>query len=62
MIHEGPAATDLAGGVDMRVLITGGAGYVGSHVVLRLAEGGHEAVVKKTARAKKTFGDRTPSW
>ena len=29
----------------MRVLVTGGAGYIGSHVVLQLAEGGHEAVV-----------------
>ncbi|MSO70852.1 MAG: UDP-glucose 4-epimerase GalE [Alphaproteobacteria bacterium] len=29
----------------MRTLVTGGAGYIGSHVVLALAEGGHEAVV-----------------
>jgi len=29
----------------MRVLITGGAGYLGSHVVLRLAELGHETIV-----------------
>jgi UDP-glucose 4-epimerase len=28
-----------------RVLVTGGAGYIGSHVVLRLAAAGHEVVV-----------------
>jgi UDP-glucose-4-epimerase GalE len=29
----------------MRILITGGAGYIGSHVALHLAERGHETVV-----------------
>lgn len=29
----------------MRVLVTGGAGYIGSHTVLSLIEAGHEAVV-----------------
>src|SRR5499426_603721 len=29
----------------MRVLITGGAGFLGSHLVDRLLEGGHEAIV-----------------
>ena len=29
----------------MRVLVTGGAGYIGSHTVLSLIEAGHEAVI-----------------
>ncbi|MBW3672069.1 MAG: UDP-glucose 4-epimerase GalE, partial [Acidobacteria bacterium] len=29
----------------MRVLVTGGAGYIGSHTVLALVEGGHEPVI-----------------
>jgi len=29
----------------MRVLVTGGAGYIGSHVVVALLEAGHEAVI-----------------
>src|SRR4029450_10829846 len=30
---------------DMRVLVSGGAGYIGSHTVLSLLEHGHEVVV-----------------
>ena len=29
----------------MRVLVTGGAGYIGSHTVLQLLENGHEIIV-----------------
>ena len=29
----------------MRILVTGGAGFIGSHTVLQLAERGHECVV-----------------
>ena len=29
----------------MKILVTGGAGYIGSHVVLRLCDEGHEIVV-----------------
>ena len=29
----------------MKILVTGGAGYIGSHVVIALCEGGYEVVV-----------------
>ena len=29
----------------MRVLVSGGAGYIGSHTVLALLEGGHDVVI-----------------
>ena len=29
----------------MKILVTGGAGFIGSHFVKRLLRGGHEAVV-----------------
>ncbi|HEY7070151.1 MAG TPA: NAD-dependent epimerase/dehydratase family protein [Acidimicrobiales bacterium] len=43
----------------MRVLVTGGAGFVGSHVVDRLCEDGHEVVVLDSLAA---HGGEPPSW
>ena len=31
--------------LDSRVMVTGGAGYIGSHAVLALLDAGHEVVV-----------------
>ena len=36
--------SDARGGHPARVLVTGGAGYIGSHVVLALGEAGHEVL------------------
>ena len=37
----------------MRVLVTGGAGFIGSHIVQALLEDGHEPVVLDTARVRE---------
>ena len=43
----------------MRVLVTGGAGYIGSHTVVRLAAAGHEVVVVDSfANSKPTVVGR----
>ena len=33
------------GGINMNVLVTGGAGYIGSHVCVELLQSGHDVVV-----------------
>ena len=44
--HEHGGANQHGGaGLKRRVLVTGGAGYIGSHTALQLLEAGHEVVV-----------------
>ena len=45
----------------MRVLVTGGAGFIGSHVADLLADTGHEVVVLD-ALIPQAHGGRPPSW
>lgn len=46
----------------MRVLVTGGAGYIGSHTVVRLIEAGHEPViVDNLSNSKRVVRDRLSS-
>jgi UDP-glucose 4-epimerase len=45
----------------MKILVTGGAGYIGSHVVLQLGEAGHEVIVLdnlSTGRAEAVLAGR----
>ena len=53
----------------MKVLLTGGAGYIGSHTVIEMAEAGHEVVVvdnfsnsspKAIARVEEILGKKIP--
>jgi dTDP-L-rhamnose 4-epimerase len=45
----------------MRVLVTGGAGFIGSHVADRLADEGHEVIVLD-ALLPQAHGDEEPAW
>ena len=37
----------------MRILVTGGAGFIGSHTVVELLQAGHEAVVLDSGSDKR---------
>jgi UDP-glucose 4-epimerase len=45
MARPAAAASDRTEGETLRILVTGGAGFIGSHVVDRLVEAGHEVGV-----------------
>ena len=46
----------------MRVLVSGGAGYIGSHTVVQLAAAGHDVVIVDSfANAKPTVVGRLES-
>ena len=53
----------------MKVLLTGGAGYIGSHTVIEMTEAGHDVVVvdnfsnsspKSIARTEQILGKKIP--
>jgi len=53
---------DSAYGVGMRVLVTGGAGYIGSHTVIQLIAAGHDVlIVDSFANSKPTVISRLES-
>ncbi|MDP6932661.1 MAG: NAD-dependent epimerase/dehydratase family protein, partial [Myxococcota bacterium] len=46
----------------MKVLVTGGSGFLGRHLVPRLRARGHEVLVPRSAELDLTDGDQTRSW
>ena len=44
----------------MAVLVTGGAGYIGSHMVLRLCDAGEDGRRPRQSRHRLRLGDRPP--
>ena len=37
--------TNIDRGIEMKILVTGGAGYIGSHTCVLLIEAGHEVII-----------------
>jgi dTDP-L-rhamnose 4-epimerase len=57
--HAGRSAHNVG---DVRVLITGGAGFIGSHVADELAERGHDVVLLDALLPKAHGTPQPPSW
>ena len=57
-LYYRPVARPAVGGARVRVLVTGGAGFIGSHVVDRLIADGHEPVIFDLAASRVPPADR----
>jgi len=44
-----------------KILVTGGAGFIGSHIVDRLVENGHDVVILDNLE-RQVHGDKAPEW
>ena len=50
------------GGVGMKILVCGGAGYIGSHMAQWLAAQGHAPTVLDNRKLQQDFGLVLPAW